>query len=48
MILSCLSEEGVTTRDIHEELTTRGRYCFGSVEESDDKGGRERRNTGRK
>ena len=36
MIVRCLLKEEVTRRDIHEGLTTRGRYCFGSVEESDD------------
>ena len=35
MIVSFLREEEVTRRDIHEALTTRGRHCFGSVEESD-------------
>ena len=37
MIVSCLREEEVTRRDIHEDLTTRVRHYFGSVEESDDK-----------
>ena len=37
MIVSCVCEEEVTMRDIHEELTTRGKYDSGSVEESDDK-----------
>ena len=37
MIVRCLLKEEVTRRDIHEGLTTRGRYCFGSVEESDNK-----------
>ena len=36
MIASCLREEDVTRRDIHEALTTRGRYNFGSVQESED------------
>ena len=37
MIASCLREEEVTWRDIHEELTTRGRDNFGCADESDDK-----------
>ena len=37
MIVSFLREEEVTRRDIHEALTTRGRHCLESVEESDDK-----------
>ena len=37
VIVSCLREEEATRRDIHEALTTRGRYYLGSVEESEDK-----------
>ena len=37
VIADCLREEEVTSGDIHEELTTRGRYHIGSIEESDDK-----------
>ena len=37
MVVSFLCEEEVTRREIHEEWTTRRRYDFGSIEESDDK-----------
>ena len=37
MIVSCLREEELTRRDIHEAVMPRGRYCCGSVEESEDK-----------
>ena len=37
MIASCLREEEVTRRNIHEHLTTRWRYYLGSADESDDK-----------
>ena len=37
MIVSCLREEELTRRDIHEALMTRGRYYLVSVEESVDK-----------
>ena len=37
MIVSCLRGEELTRRDIHEAVMARGRYYFGSVEESGDK-----------
>ena len=37
MIVSSSREEGLTRRDTHEALRTRGRYYVGSVEESEDK-----------
>ena len=37
MIVSCLREEALIRRNIHEAVMTSGRYYFGSVEESGDK-----------
>ena len=37
VMVSCLSEEELTRRDIHEAVVTRGKYFFGNVEDSEDK-----------